>query len=147
MSVANSGLAGALSGVESSVSALEPVFESVLIPDIPDVANGTEVIMVSLPPTAGYGKYIMSFTCRLNAVSPDLQVDIGGDIIFGNTTLGVDFTLSYQSLRQFVCTHTCLVDYLPESDAPNVITSGVTSTVATYNISQISVSWARVKAY
>ena len=140
MGVANSGLAGALSGIVPSVSALEPVFESVLIPDIPDVENGTEVIVVSLPPTAGYGKYIMSFTWRVGAVSPDLQVDIGGDIIFGNTTLGVDFTLSYQSLRTVVCTHTCLVDYLPESDAPNVITSGVTSTVATYNISQISVS-------
>ena len=83
MSVANSGLAGALSGIVPSVSALEPVFEAVLIPDIPDVENGTEVIMVSLPPTAGYGKCIMSFTCRIDAVSPDLQVDIGGDIFLG----------------------------------------------------------------
>ena len=147
MSVANSGLAGALSGIAPSVSALEPVFEAVLIPDIPDVENGTEVIVVSLPPTAGYGKYIMSFTCRIDAVSPDLQVDIGGDIIFGNTTLGVDFTLSYQSLRTVVCTHTCLVDYLQESDAPNVVARGVTSSVETFNVSQISVSWARVKAY
>ena len=46
MSVANSGLAGALSGIVPSESALEPVFEAVLIPDIPDVENGTEVIMV-----------------------------------------------------------------------------------------------------
>ena len=145
MSVANTLIENSISAL--SVSALEPVFQSVLIPDIPDVENGTEVIMVSLPPTAGYGKYIMSFTCRINAVSPDLQVDIGGDIIFGNTTLGVDFTLSYQSLRTVVCTHTCLVDYLPESDAPYVVARSVTSSVETFNISQISVSWSRVKAY
>ena len=97
MSVANSGLAGALSGLVPSVSAFEPVFEAVLIPDIPDVENGTEVIMVSLPPTAGYGKYIMSFTCAISASERvEQEADIGGGIIFENTTLGEGFQLTYQ---------------------------------------------------